>query len=197
MADPHTLMNEILPVPEVRSTCSPRERVTASLQRLVALSAVAASACHLPVAEQTTAMPKDQPTVPNPSQDGMMRSGYAVVDPMPPPARCKLAREVPILATVEGQVLKVAIGPLPPGYSWREHPAADLSSLAWMENQPLRTKVEPMREERKEIWTFWLKARPEGFHLSLPLHCEGGDGHVEVQILGAVPTATVTDVTDY
>lgn len=94
-----TVLPEVLPDPRhPRATSSPRARTVAHMQRLLATAAalgVTTGAAALEIGcGKTTKVPgeegdgKDGKTTPPKPTDTANTSGYAVVDPMPPPAHC-------------------------------------------------------------------------------------------------------------
>jgi len=92
-----TVMPEVLPDPRhARGVSSPRARTMAHMQRLVATAAALGATTGLAAVDlgcgKTTKVPGDNEPdgkggTPKPPDTGNT-SGYAVVDPMPPPAHC-------------------------------------------------------------------------------------------------------------
>jgi hypothetical protein len=106
------LMPEVLPAPTPRLSGTPRQRTVGQMNRLLAMAAsgAAIAACSKPAPREQgstvvnvpqakeTATGDDKPPPPRASGSVMVPptepevppepTGYAVVDPMPPPARC-------------------------------------------------------------------------------------------------------------
>ncbi len=109
------LLPEVLPAPTTsRASGSPRQRTLGHMNRLLAMAATGAAlgACEKPAPREQgstivnvpqptetgssvaddTPPPRDsatpRPVDPDPPDDPPEPTGYAVVDPMPPPARC-------------------------------------------------------------------------------------------------------------
>ena len=102
---PKRLMPEVLPDPlQQAGAGNPRRRTVQRMQGLLALTAASAACSRTPPADGLPTSPPDKATAQNTSTSAPVQAssppvivpsarppeptGYAVVDPMPPPARC-------------------------------------------------------------------------------------------------------------
>ncbi len=213
------LMPEVLPAPRPTRPGSPRARTVGHMQRLLALAATGASvsACAKtppkadsgaievpaqppasaePQAEEDASLPtRSDPSAVVPVPPPEPPTGYAVVDPMPPPARCMgLAGTIKAAAKwKQGNVMTVTLGK--PGQSGSRYEASEPPSVSGGNLKSHTIKPDQVSLEID------VPSGSSGVYVSVAASCPAGNQHVSVQIRGAGGTlkpqgSTLVNVSD-
>jgi len=198
------LMPEVLPAPSHRPSGNPRQRTIGHMNRLLAMAATGAalSACEKPAPKQqgstvvnvpapkTSAEGDDKPPPPRASDSVMVTpetppepTGYAVVDPMPPPARC-----VGLANTVKTRV------------KWKSAKSLEIELLA-----PSMPNAVYVTSEAPQVWGANAKkttltpkgvtmlveipAGSTGFSASVAASCPAGAQHISISVTSPTGSA--------
>jgi hypothetical protein len=210
--DAHRLMNEVLPAPTSHfGAASPRRRTLQKMERLLTFAATGAAiggcsnnggrttdpTVDIPptdgggpgvvVGTNTAAPPIKSTATPDPTTEPSI--GYAVVDPMPPPAVCAgVAATVKASATWKqdkgGLVVELVLPK--PGYTGAEYVIG--SSPNVYGGKVINFKAAP----DKVVLTMEVSPGTSSLGAQISVKCPPGPGHLDVNInLAAAPKAGV------
>lgn len=193
------LMPEVLPAPPPRESGSPRQRTLGQMNRLLAMAATGAAlgACSKPAPREqgstvvNVPQPKDSATgddTPPPRGSASVMipptepdvppepTGYAVVDPMPPPARCVgLASGIKV-TTKWKSATTIEVDLATPSMSGAQYNAAEAPQI-------YGATIKKKTISAKRI-TLLVEIAPgtSGFSASVAASCPAGPQHVSVSV---------------
>jgi hypothetical protein len=201
------LMPEVLPAPTPRQSGTPRQRTLGHMNRLLAMAAggAALAGCSKPVPREQgstvvnvpqpkeTATGDDKPPPPRASGSVMVPptepevppepTGYAVVDPMPPPARCVgLASGIKVTAKWKSATtIEVDLGT--PSMSGAQYVTTEAPQI-WGATEKKKTV-----SAKRITLLVEVTSGTTGFSASVAATCSAGPQHVSISVTSPGGTA--------